>query len=421
MAIVHTGSSPPEFEWANAAVITDIHSRYEINKGRKADMGLIRKRRCPPPTSDDTRNKRRKTTPNSLGLDLRPPSSARLSIPVDYSAEINQASRRNPDGRINPTPADPIYDSLLETWAGEAFQASGNRRHVLGLLVSEFKIRFYYYDRAGAIYTQPLDIENSDDALLFVGAMISLSMLSPFDLGLEPFFAPAPRTPFFYTPSLASLSPHRSSALSWTDLSKVEGKRIHVDGQEFIVEDRISSTHSLFGRGTTVYGVRPVLPTSSEPPPSLTPLQTPPLRSDRRRQPFVKASSHHNSPPITQRLILKMSWQILSRQSEDVLLRLAEERGVQGVIRLYKSTVVGRLSTGLRGRMVPKTLYIDRELRIQILGPRCIPLKRVGDTADFKVAFRSLVEGELLLTCRGGLSFSIEGPRLHRSYCISAP
>ena len=89
-----------------------------------------------------------------------------------------------------------------------------------------------------------------------------------------------------------------------------------------------------------------------------------------------------------------MSWQLLSRQSEDAFLCLAESCGVEGVIRLYASTVAGRLSQGVRGRLAREDDYYDRELRVQVLGPRCTKLKNVKDIEDFKTAFRSLVRGE---------------------------
>lgn len=432
MAIVHTGSQPPEFEWAKAAVVMDIHTRYEINKGRLVDMTPIQKRRRPQPVSDDSRMKRRRTTPDFTKPPLHTPSIARLSlspksftgVPESDSDEDSSGASGLSDDDNSPnkgigsedsnnsdesdsadgdTEAEssnsankyPRYDSFLERWASEALHATGNRRHIIGLLVSGFKMRFYFYDRAGAICTQPLDIENLNDARLFVGAIISLSMLSPFDLGLEPFFAPAPRTPFFCTPIYsAAPSCPRTTSVSWTDLEKAQGKVVHVAGQDFIVEDLIMSTPSLFGRGTTVYGVRPALPTPYLDPISHGLPSKPSLHQDDRRERRSFATSpHHSTIPIEEKLILKLSWQVLSRQSEDDLLRLAEERGVEGVIRLYKSAVVGRLSNGLRGKMVPKGLYIDRELRIQILGPRCIPLKRVGDVNDIKIAFRSLLKG----------------------------
>ena len=95
---------------------------------------------------------------------------------------------------------------------------------------------------------------------------------------------------------------------------------------------------------------------------------------------------------VPSRVAVKMSWHTSSSHSEDELLRLAEERGVQGVARLYRSTVVHRVSEGLRGRLVPAAMYADRELRVQVIGPLARPLYEVSSLETFKTAFRSLVE-----------------------------
>ena len=279
---------------------------------------------------------------------------------------------------------------MLQQWATEVFRASGNRRHVIGIHASGFNIRFYFYDRAGVIYTRILDIEQDEDAALFVRAVLRLTMASPFVLGLDPFFAPSPRTPFHHPVSQLPLHLSHPS----TSLTQTEGAVIRVEGVDFIVEDLIMSAGSLYGRGTTIFGVRPIGS------PSRPELPCSPSFHDCGSQ-----GKHHRChlheflpqtlPPLDGRLILKLAWQVPSRQSEDKLLQLAQEKGVENLIRLYKSTTLERLSKGFRGKLVPKKMYVDRELRIQVLGPRCIPLKRIGNIEDFKEAFRSLVRGQL--------------------------
>jgi len=86
-----------------------------------------------------------------------------------------------------------------------------------------------------------------------------------------------------------------------------------------------------------------------------------------------------------------------------VLYRLAAERGVQGVSHLYRSTTFSRLSHGFRGRLADGTQFCDRELRVQVLGPLCVPLYRVASLDDFKKAFISLVKAHHQLYERAGI------------------
>lgn len=89
-----------------------------------------------------------------------------------------------------------------------------------------------------------------------------------------------------------------------------------------------------------------------------------------------------------------LSWHIPRSQREDELLRIAEECGVQGVVRLYGSVIARRVSEGLRSRLVPTSMYADRELRVQVIGPLARPLYEIGDLETFKTAFRSLVKSK---------------------------
>jgi len=57
-------------------------------------------------------------------------------------------------------------------------------------------------------------------------------------------------------------------------------------------------------------------------------------------------------------VVLKMAWQQPSSHSE-MLLRLATYHGVKGVVHLYESSVVCRLSEYLRGILVPDTIYVS--------------------------------------------------------------
>ena len=280
----------------------------------------------------------------------------------------------------------------FDAYASDVFHLSANRRHIYGIHVSGLHIRFYYYDRAGVIKTTPLHLES--DARAVVSTLLRLQTLDAFQLGVESFFHPRPVYPW----------------PSGNIFSSIVGQVVEVEARRFKITDIISSSFSRFGRGTSVYGAVLVSDAKGKaqkaapPPPSRTapnPIrksarisaqQKPVLPKQRAQDAAVDASLtiDPNEP-----LVLKMSWQLRSRQSEDALLRLAAAEGVEGLIRLYGSTTVGCLSHGVRGQLLRPDEYHDRELRVQILGPRCTKLKNVKDVEHFKTAFRSLVQGRL--------------------------
>ena len=293
--------------------------------------------------------------------------------------------------------AKEAVDSGLDSCAADVFHVLGNRRHIFGIHISGLHIRLYLYDRAGVVFTTPLHLER--DARIVVSALARLQMLDAFELGVEPFFHPSP------SPSLS---------VSGDTFRSVVGRIVQVEDQWFKITDIINSTFSPFGRGTAVYGVVLVDNPKSKKKPGTgisPPAPSQPARKSARisakaglLRPPADTTSHHGCLPHSypaiapnEALVLKISWQLRSRHSEDEFLRMAASAGVAGVVRLYGSTVAGRLSDGLRARLVKSHQYYDRELRVQILGPRCTKLKNVKDVEDFKTAFRSLVRGEHLM------------------------
>jgi hypothetical protein len=239
------------------------------------------------------------------------------------------------------------FDTELAANATRVFRATGNRRHIIGVHVNRMKVHFCFYDRAGTIYTNPLDLRS--DAQQLIAAIISLSFLDAFSLGLEPYLASK-------TPTSPSMLLQGSNSYS-----------IDVDG---LCLRTYSLLHAgeMFSRATAVFSAIPIPMESS---------------SNALSAIGIGLPSH---------VVVKMSWHTPSSPSEDELLRLAEECGVQGVARLYRSTVSHRVSEGLRGRLVPAPMYADRELRVQVIGPLARPLYEVNGLETFKTACRSLVK-----------------------------
>jgi len=261
-----------------------------------------------------------------------------------------------PDGEHGPYPRmswiereqDFYYpkkpDNELFANASRVFKATGNRRHILGIYVKRTRVRFCFYDRAGTIYTTPLDFR--DDAPRIIAAFISLSFLDAFSLGLEPYLA-----------AKANVPPSRL-------LQGGENYVVDVDGVTFRTNSLIYAGE-MFARGTVVFEAA--------------------LSENQPR----KSTSTVDIPP---RVAVKMSWHIPETQYEDEFLILAAERGVEGISRLYCSAIGPRVSEGFRSRLVPDVMYGNRELRIQIIGPLARPLHEVSDLTTFKAAFKSLVK-----------------------------
>lgn len=216
----------------------------------------------------------------------------------------------------------------------------GTRRHILGILVRGFDMFLCYFDRAGSIISSRLHLV--DDETSFVTAIISFSLCTPTRLGFEPNIV---------SPSLSSAP------------TTIRGCYIEVQGRRLMLEEVIHSTDHPYGRGTVVFSARP----------------------------FSSVIDVAGSA-VTE-VIVKLSWQVTTQDSEDELLRHAAKCHVEGIIKLHLSSTAARLSDGIRKRVMRSNKYIDRELRIQVLGPRCMPLYRVTDLDDFKAAFISLVKG----------------------------
>lgn len=441
---VHRQSDEPQFTWANAAVTLQVHGRFEYRREQWVDPKRLKKRKRVFSLSDSEgsrTSKRRRTeprppqSPQSSGYarhsnasrkkskSTGSPSSASSNDATSKSSgeagnedqdeglqseqnyEAEEPEDEGSDSSESSEPPKPRLDSYLSACAANVFHATGNRRYILGIHASGLRIRFYMFDRAGVVYTLPLQLDQPRDARAFVSAILCLSLLSPIQLGLEPLFR------------VSSLSTPRLSP--YVSLSSATNSLVQVQDEEFVVEDLIKSVYGCHGRGTTIIGVRlgakPRTPTNQQPVDRRSRAKIPrkglirrlKFTAQRKRKsrkstsdPSLSLHDHDSglraSIPNGERLVMKLSWQIRSRQSEDALLLLAHEKGVEGVIRLYRSCVAGRLSDGPRGKLVPKGMYVDRELRVQILGPRCIPLKHVADLEDFKQAFRSLVTSKLI-------------------------
>lgn len=152
----------PSSAWARAAVLVELFNVPDGSPVQTPSSGGKRKAADSP---DGARARKRKKSNNGQTL------QARFS-PYKGANDIF-------------TPAKP--DDAMRAGADRIFEATGSRRHVLGIYAKAFDVSFYVYDHAGTIYTSPLDLRTH--ALDFISAIICLSLLDPIALGLEPIFA----------------------------------------------------------------------------------------------------------------------------------------------------------------------------------------------------------------------------------------
>ena len=267
------------------------------------------------------------------------------------ASDTTQAPAKRRKLRHPPPPkASPssLHPPNLTQYALETLCAVGNRRHALGLYVEGDRLQFWYFDRAGSVSTNVLSLEGS--AKKVVSSILRISLASKARLGYESFFK-APKS-------------EGMRRLWWS----IEHHEIEVEGEKFQLLDVIHLGSSLYGRGTSVYGAR-----------------------------RISAADARDPSDVPDSVIVKCAWQPVSKHYEDELFRIAQAHGVDGVARLYASATVGRLSQGVRHKLCSQRYYQDRELRVQVMGPRCTPLYRVKDEDVFKKAFLSLVKGAYFL------------------------
>jgi hypothetical protein len=289
-------------------------------------------------SSQRTPSKRRRTR---HGSDPQSPSVA------SYPYQIYTSSLESGESHV------PKADRYLQQYVSQMLKV-GNRRHALGILIVGFDVWFYVYDRGGRICAGSLDLRY--DGARMAEAIMRLMMLNPYQLGFEPFLYLSPRW-------------------SISKLASISGCVVRVGDRAFRVEDVIHSSGTAFGRGSVVFRA-----------------QT--MKKHRTRSTSGSGlESEGVDDDIPDQVVVKFAWQLRNRQNEAELLKLAAAKGVKGVVRLYRSGVFTTLSQGLRGKLMSGDMYVDRELRVQILGPVCKPLASLEDIGELKQAFASLVKG----------------------------
>ena len=286
-----------------------------------------------------------------------------IDAPVAPSPRISVANVVEPSATL---------DDALSSYALEAFSALGNRRHAFGIQALGTKVLVKYFDRSGCItLDSPLDLCNDEgsDIKQFISLIIGLSLCTLVQLGLEPYLAQEP--PYLQAPPAPpnSLIPAPSSSFgSITNYTIASQERGDCYQKHFILTSLLHSSRSLYGRGTVVYAARP-----------------------------HPENNNGDGIAIPDEVIVKLSWQYTSADTEEDMFAIASKRGVKGLANMYAGAIGGWLSNGIRQVILRGRLdgYRDRELRVQFMGPLCVPWYSLTNLDDFKSAFISLVKGEL--------------------------
>jgi hypothetical protein len=303
-----------------------------------------------------------KTIAIAISVEPASDASAKPSIePGHPDSSTNVASYPTPILGVPtsmPIPTKTIksmskYDGEMPRWARECISRTRyDRRYAISMRLLGSQLRFYYFDRAGCIVTSPIDVLESPATL--VGAVINLSLCTRKTLGMET----ACRVPLPEAKLKERLCPQI------TDLV------FDIEGRRYQAEEVKLYNFPLYGRGEITINARMLNPDVFEP--------------------------DDNAPNRAVNVTWREWWQPVTRLPDDALYLLAEERGVQGIQKLLASMSAGRLSEDVRGRMVPREMYGDQELRVQVLSTRYSYLCKVTNLTWFQKAFVSLLKSEFL-------------------------
>ncbi|KAL5631648.1 hypothetical protein ACGC1H_007232 [Rhizoctonia solani] len=266
-----------------------------------------------------------------------PHRSGPHSLPHNSSRSSGRPTRSSRSSSQQASPAPPTERDLqLGRYLLEMRSHQVTRESVLGILFLGPQASFWYADSDSTIKSDYIPV----DSVEFIAALICLTRANPEKLGYSPHFLAQDGSVITSQPiNTARFIRNENSSLTTT----------------YKLDDTISLARALHGRCSRVIGA--YLPGLQEP------------------------------------CVLKLSYQVVSRDNEAVLIRRAQERGVTGLIRVHTFFTLRKLSEGPRSRLpsvyLNHLLVEDRELRVLVLA-RCTPLYCVSDPRQFLTASISL-------------------------------
>ena len=150
LGVAAPGPANNELSWGNAAVVLQIHSKYEAPEEPPRSKPNSKKRPSPESStashSSGLTSKRRRlseSTATKNFVDAPEPVNGVTKTPLPK----NEGEGENEYG--NGGEREEAPDAGLDSSAADVFHTLGNRRHVYGIHISGLQVRFYLYDRAG--------------------------------------------------------------------------------------------------------------------------------------------------------------------------------------------------------------------------------------------------------------------------------
>ena len=250
--------------------------------------------------------------------------------------------------------------------------ADGCRRYVTGIMVKDFKVSLWYYDRLGVIKSEEFNFE--EDHRLWNLVIVALSSCNMDEFGFEPMIHPPSDTP----PPVSLIKP-----IQVQPPRNITGWEICIDQGTDVMGTIVSEPvnlkirappvyvqYGIVGRGTSVFSVSPT-------------------------------DNAHPCLGSSEDLVVKFSWPAATRvNTEDSLIRRIRKRiGVHSkhVTGLRMSTTLSGLRLGLP-RLDDSIKKLsdkveDRVLRVLVCD-RHFPLTDLKTLKEFKNVFIDLVRGK---------------------------
>lgn len=363
---------------AHAAELDAIAARAKPtseteNKGKAAEGSTSKtqgkgKRKRSDSTSSVAKRSKRGTTPVS------PKKTKTTVAEASTLPAVAESDPTNIDATV-PPPSGPVVvqdDLWMSRYASEAINELGNRRHMIGILVEGYEIRFFYFDRAGSIRTSKLHLLHDPEKIM--AAIVNISLLTVEQLGLQAMKSPDP------------------AAVNKGTFRNIRGCEVSVDGMRYSIVDILHQDRNLYGRGTIVWSAL-TRRNASEKDKAVVLYDEHLTDEARATDDRNRAEKEDKLAKIPEGVVLKLSWQLVSKPSDDDLYDIAHKRGVNNIATLYGSRVAGRLSDGPRDSLVSREFYQDRVLRVQVFGPVYEPIWKLSSVDQYKRAFIGCVNG----------------------------
>ena len=223
-----------------------------------------------------------------------------MSEPARMTHEELQKRLGELQVRIKLDPREQVASYALETLSSNALKSA-----TLGLVIMNDMVEIWYFDRAGCLGSDILELHKEDDFYIFVNAIMAIASASATNLGFDPCFAYEGRWPFSQCGcgiSIPSAEPEGSPYIA-----------------KVLSNQPVDLSRGLLGRGTRVLPVG--------------------MWDDQTTY------------------VLKLSWQPVSRVSEAEYYRRAGD--IDGIPQLICDGNLTLLSNGARGRL--EALMADRE------------------------------------------------------------